>query len=81
MAPLVLRNLAQGKSSKHRSMVVAIEGVGCLLQLYSKIFVDVKIVGNPNQHLSKIGVNVPIPVFVGTGQGTSGNPAPDTHVV
>ena len=58
-----------------------VESIGCLLQLDPKVVVEIEIASDTNQHLRKIRVNAPIPVFVGSGQGASGNPAPNTHMV
>jgi len=58
-----------------------IECIGRLLQLNTKVVVEIKRSGYLNQYLGKISVNAPISGFVGIGQGAARYVAPDTHVV
>ena len=58
-----------------------IEGIDCLLQLNPKVFVAIERSGDTNQYPGEVGVDTPISVFVGMGQGTSGDFASNTHVI
>ena len=44
-------------------------------------FGDVQASGGPDQDLGEVGVDAPVAVLVGVGQGGSGDPSPDAHVV
>lgn len=58
-----------------------VEGIHRLLQFHSKGVVDVQVPGRPDQYLGEVGVDTPVAVLVGLGQGGSGDPSPDAHVV
>ena len=45
MAALCLRNVAHGKSDKHKSMVEDIEGVGRLFQIQAEVVVGIELAG------------------------------------
>ena len=78
---LGLAEFCPGKEFQTQVYGGGVESVGRLLQLDSEIFVCIKRSGYPNQYLSEIRVNTPISGFVGSGQGASGNPASNTHMV
>jgi len=52
-----------------------IQGVNGLVELQSKVFVCIQQPGDLDQRVSKIGIDAPIPFFVGIGQGASGDSA------
>jgi hypothetical protein len=59
-----------------------------MLQFHRKGIVDVQIPGGPDQDLGEVGVDAPVAVsesstcwLVRLGQGGSGDPSPDTHVI
>jgi hypothetical protein len=58
-----------------------VEGVHRLLQFHCKRIVEVQPSGGPDQDLGEVGVDVPVAVLVGLGQGGSGDPSPDAHVI
>ena len=65
-----------------------VEGVHRVLQFHRKGIVDVQIPGGPDQNLGEVGVDAPVAVsesstcwLVGLGQGGSGDPSPDAHVI
>jgi len=58
-----------------------IQGISSLMELQPEIFVHIQLSGDLDQHLSKVGVNVPISFFVGIGQCASGNSAPDPCMI
>jgi len=58
-----------------------VEGVDGVFEFQTKILVGVKTTGLGNEDLSKIGVNVPIALFVGVSQGVPRNTATDAHVI
>jgi hypothetical protein len=58
-----------------------IESIDGLVDVDIKIFIDIGSASNMNQGLGKIGVDAPIPVFVGVGQCASGNLSSNAHMV
>ena len=58
-----------------------IQGISRLVQLQPEVLVHIQLSGNFDQHLSKVGVDAPIPSFVCIGQCTSRNSAPDPCVI
>ncbi len=58
-----------------------VEGVHRLLQFHRKGIVDVQPSGGPDQYLGEVGVDAPVAVLVGVGQGVPGDPSPDAHVI
>ena len=58
-----------------------IQGISGLLQLHAKIVVGIKAAGSVDQHLSKIGVDPPIPNLIGIGQGIARDSASDAQVI
>ena len=58
-----------------------VEGVCRMLQFHRKGIVDVQAPGGPDQDLGEVGVNAPVAVLVGVGQGVPGDPSPDAHVI
>ena len=52
-----------------------IQGVNGLVELHSEVLVRIQLSGDLDQHVSKIGIDAPIPFFVGIGQGASGDSA------
>ena len=58
-----------------------VEGVHRLLQFHCKGIVDVQAPGGPDQDLGEVGVDAPVAILVGLGQGGSGDPSPDAHVI
>jgi len=58
-----------------------IEGIDGLIDLDAEVFVEIKTACYMDQGLSQVGVNPPIPLFVGIGQCTAGNLGTDAHMV
>ncbi len=58
-----------------------IEGIGGLIQDHAEIFFGIQVPCSSDQHLSKIGVDPPVSVFVGFGQGASSDFAPNPYMV
>ena len=58
-----------------------VEGVHRLLQFHRKGIVDVQAPGGPDQDLGEVGVDPPVPIFVGVGQRVPGDSSPDAHVI
>ena len=73
MAPLRLRKWAQGNKLKHRSMGVESEGIDRLLQLQTEFLVGIQASGLHNELLHQVGVDTPVPCFVGLGQSAAGH--------
>jgi len=58
-----------------------IEGINCVCEIQSEVFVAVETTGFGDDHLSKIGLNAPIAGFVGVGQVVSGDSATESHMI
>ena len=58
-----------------------IEGIGGLIQDHAEIFFGVQVSCSSDQYLSKIGVDPPVSVFVGFGQGAPSRSAPNPCMV
>ena len=58
-----------------------IQGVDRLIQFQAKTFAGVKLSGVLDQHLSEVGVDAPVPCFVGMGQVVARYSAPDAQVI
>ena len=58
-----------------------VQRIGRLLECQAEIVVDVQSSSLCDQHLSKVGVDAPIPNLICIGQSVSGHPATDAHVI
>jgi len=58
-----------------------IQSVSSLGNLQPEVLVRIQLSGHSDQHMSKVGVDAPIPFFVGVGQRASRNSAPDPCVI
>ena len=58
-----------------------IQGVNGLVELHSEVLVRIQLSGDLDQHVSKVGIDAPIPFFVGIGQRASRNSAPDPCMI
>ena len=58
-----------------------VEDIGGLLQDHTELVFGIQVSCSLNQHLSKIGVDPPISVFVGFGEGASSHFAPNPCMV
>src|SRR4051812_26235136 len=66
-AALVERNGAQGKTERHRLIVVSIERVDGVLEIASGRLVGVKSPGRADQSLREVAVDAPVQRRVGIG--------------
>jgi len=51
------------------------------IQVDADVFVGVKFLGSGDENLSEVGVDAPVAVFVGLGQGVAGDERSNAHVV
>ena len=58
-----------------------IEGVNCVLEVQADVLVAVESTGFGNEHLGEVGVDAPVPRFVGIGQVVAGDAAADAHMI
>ncbi len=58
-----------------------IQGISRLMKLESEILVHIQLSGHSDQHMSEVGVDAPIPFFVGIGQRAARNSASDSCVI
>ena len=58
-----------------------IEGIDRVFEFESQVFAGVKSAGLSDKDLSKIGIDAPIALFVGMGQGVSGDASAKSHMV
>lgn len=58
-----------------------IQSVSSLGDLQPEVLVRIQLSGHSDQHISKVGVDAPIPFFVCIGQGAPRNFAPDPCVI
>ena len=58
-----------------------IQSVSSLGDLQPEVLVHIQLSGHSDQHMSKVGVDAPVPFFVRIGQGTSRNFAPDPCMI
>ena len=75
---------AESRPRKKRKAQVdrrGVEGVHRVLQFHCERIVDVQALGGPDQDLGEVGVDAPVAILVGVGQGVPGDPSPDAHVV
>src|SRR5208283_3533234 len=79
-AALVVRKCAQGKTDRHRSIVVEsrADGIG---QVQAKVLVGVELPCLDNQSLGQIRVDAPVARFVGVRQRRAPDRFAQTHVV
>ena len=59
----------------------SVEGIDCLFQLDTKVFVGVKSSGLGNQDLSEVGVDAPISDLVGVSQGIARHVSSKAHMI
>jgi len=78
---LVLPKRSPRKEGEAQVDCGGIQGVGSLVELQSEVLVRIQLPGDSDQHMSKVGVDAPIPFFVGIGQRASRNSAPDPCVI
>ena len=58
-----------------------VERIDCIVEFDAEFLVDVETTGDLNKGLCEIGVDAPVPFFVGIGQCTASNLGSNTHVV
>jgi len=58
-----------------------VQGIHGLGQLHAERFVAVEVASGGNQDLCKIGVDSPVAMLVGVGQGVARNLAPEAHMI
>ena len=58
-----------------------IQGISRLMELESEILVHIQLSGYSDQHMSEVGVDAPVPFFVGIGQRAPRNFASDPCVI
>jgi len=76
--------LLEGRPGEKREAEIdrcRVEGINGLVQLQPQVFVAIKDPGPVDQDSGKIGVDAPIAVLVGVGQGASGDSAPEAAVI
>ena len=78
---LVLSEPCPRKKGKAQVDRRGVEGIHRMVQLYGQWIVDVEAAGDMNQHLGEVGIDAPVPVFVGVGQRVSGDAPANSHVV
>ena len=69
---------------EHRQAQVdgsAVERVDGLFQVHTEGLVDIQSARNTNQALGELGVDAPVPNFVGIGQGAARDPSANAHVI
>lgn len=64
---LVSTELSPGEERKAEIDGCGIEGVGGVIQGNAKVFVGIQLSGVLNESLGKVGIDVPVSVFVGFG--------------
>ena len=78
----LLNTLCQRTTSTYSGILfITANNVGSLVELQSEVLVRIQLPGDSDQHMSKVGVDAPIPFFVGIGQRASRNSAPDPCVI
>ena len=78
---LGLAKTGPGKEGQAEINGRRIEGVHRLIQFDSQGIVDIQRASLGNEPLRKIGLDPPIAVLVGFGQGGARHSAPDSHVI
>ena len=76
--------LAKTRPREHRETQIdgrRVEGIAAVLEFHAERIVGVQHAGMGDENLSEIGEDVPVVAFVGVGQGRTGDPASNTHVV
>jgi hypothetical protein len=68
----------EGETQVDRGRIQSISRLG---NLWLEILVHIQLSGRSDQHMSKVGVDAPIPFFVRIGQGASRNFAPKPCVI
>ena len=58
-----------------------VQGVSCLFQVDAKGVGSVKFSGLCDKDLSEIGINPPVPVLIGVGQGISRDLSPNSQMI
>ena len=58
-----------------------IEHIRGLLQLHREVVLGVQLSSLANEHLSELGIDAPVPVLVGIGQGAPGNLASNAGMI
>ena len=58
-----------------------VEDIGGLVQNHTELVFGIKLSCSLDQHLSKIGVDPPVPVFVGFGESASSDFAPNPRMI
>jgi len=80
-SPFVLPKRGPWKKGETQIDCRGIQGISRLVELQSEILVRIQLSGYLDQHLSKVGVDMPIPFFVGVGQCASRDSASNPCVI
>ena len=81
IAPLRLRKWAQGKQAQAQVDGGRVEGIDRLLQLQTELLVGIQASGFHNELLRQVGIDTPVPCFVGLGQGAARHHAPEPQMI
>jgi len=80
-SPFVLPKRGPWKKGETQIDCRGIQGISRLVQLQSEILVRIQLSGHSDQHMSEVGVDMPIPFFVGVGQRASRDSASNSCVI
>ena len=70
---LALAKVGPGKQAQAQVDGGRVEGIDCLPQLQTELLVGIQASGFDNELLRQVGVDTPVPCFVGFGQGAAGH--------
>jgi len=79
--PFVLPEPSPGEERKAQIDSGGVEGIYRFVQLHSEVVAGVKRPSNMDQYLSEVGIDAPVAIFVGFGDGTPSDVSTDSHVV
>ena len=79
--PFCFPEAGPGKERQTQVDRRGIQGVNRVFEFHGQRFLVVKLPGDADQMMGKIGTDAPVPHLVGFRQGAAGNLAADAHVV
>ncbi len=79
--PLPGTEVGPGKEREAEIDRGGVQGVDRLLELHAEAVLGVEAPGLVDQHLGEVGVDPPVALLVGDGEGVPGDPSTDAHVV
>ena len=70
-----------GKDGQTQVNGGGVEGIDGIIEFQSQVFVGIQGSGQSNQGMGEVGVEAPVALLVGVGEGIAGHAAAQSHVI